>query len=113
MARNVLTATTASPVSPIYQAIRPSNADAWLGTIGLTGAFGGATAQLEMSFDRGANWMAAQNMSGTAITATANANFNMTLGSGNSQSDAIQLRLNLTTPGTGASVNMIIFDNRS
>jgi len=71
----------------------------FVGSVQISGTFGGATVALEQSND-GTNWFPAEDPVGTAISATANNIWEISLA-------AAYLRPTITG-GTGSSVNVII-----
>lgn len=89
---------------------KPRNAGYYLATVCISGTFGGGTAKLQVSPDRGVTKIDAVDESGEAITATGSYIGNIKLGASIGNEDAPQLYVNVNG-STSAEIDVVLFDN--
>ncbi len=94
----------------ICTAVKPRNADKWIGTFNIFGTFGSGTVALNMSTDGGTTKVAIKKADGTSYTTTAADNFQVELGCGSGNSDDIILYATLSG-STNPSITITAHDN--
>ena len=82
----------------------------WQATILAYGTWGGGTITWQISPDGGTTKIPLKDISGASITSNADDNFTVNLGGGSTNSDAPQIWATLAS-ATGASINIVVYDN--